>query len=112
MIGSLRGRPVVQYHQQWEYLARWLGLEIVGTIENRPGISPSPRHVENLIRTGRERAPVLVLAAPWDHVDAARRVAEEVGGALIPVVGVFLQEFRDDGGEPGWCVSSWWKPAS
>ncbi len=96
VAAALPTRRVIVYHQQWEYLAHWLDLEIIGTIENRPGISPTPKHVEHLIRDGRAQAPVLVLAAPWDHVDAARRVAEEVGGGLA----VPPAASPDEGGYP------------
>ena len=82
-VGSLPTRKVIVYHQQWEYLAAWLDLEIIGVIENRPGISPAPRHVEGLIELGRSESPVLVMAATWDHRDGAGMVAEKVGTPLI-----------------------------
>ncbi len=75
--------PLVVYHQQWEYLADWLDLEIMGAIEHRPGISPSPRHVENLVLAARARSGALVVAAPWNHLDASRRVAERIGAPLL-----------------------------
>jgi zinc/manganese transport system substrate-binding protein len=81
-IAGLGVGKLIVYHQQWEYLAEWLGLDIIGVIENRPGISPAPRHVENLIIHGREQDAVLVIAATWDHIDGAGRVAEKIGTAL------------------------------
>jgi zinc/manganese transport system substrate-binding protein len=78
-ICGLAEIKLIVYHQQWEYLVDWLGLEIIGIIENRPGISPSPRHVENLVELGRSQDKVLVMAATWDHIDGARRVAEKIG---------------------------------
>jgi len=81
-LDSLAVNKVIVYHQQWEYLIDWLGLDILGVIENRPGISPAPRHVEGLIELGRRQGPVLVIAATWDHVEAADRVAEKTSSAL------------------------------
>ena len=81
-VGNLSVKKIIVYHQQWEYLIDWLGLEIIGVIENRPGISPAPRHVEGLIELGRLQGPVLVIAATWDHIDAAERVAEKTGSIL------------------------------
>lgn len=77
-VDALQLRGVITYHQQWEYLAHWLGLDILAVIENRPGISPSPRHVEEVIQVGRAAGQVAVLAATWDHLDGARRVSEKI----------------------------------
>ena len=81
-VDGLATQKIIVYHQQWEYLADWLGLDIIGVIENRPGISPAPRHVKGLIELGRLQGPVLVIAATWDHVEGAGRVAEKIDSAL------------------------------
>ncbi len=81
-VKILPTKKLIVYHQQWEYFTDWLGLDIIGIIENRPGISPAPRHVEGLIELGRQEGPVLVIASTWDHIDAAGRVAEKTGSAL------------------------------
>ena len=86
-IGDLPIRKLIVYHQLWEYLADWLELDIIGVIENRPGISPAPRHVEGLIQLGRQQGPVLVMAATWNHIEAAARVAEKIGSSLAVLPG-------------------------
>jgi zinc/manganese transport system substrate-binding protein len=80
-------RPIVVYTKHWEYLADWLGFEIIGAIEHRPGITPSPRHVEELIRAGRKRGQVIVIATPWDHIDAARNAAQRMGAQFVVLPG-------------------------
>lgn len=72
---ALQGIPVVAYHKQWEYLANWLGLDLVNYIENRPGIPPSPRHIESLISMMKDRDVRLVIGATFVDVDAMREVA-------------------------------------
>jgi len=78
---------IIAYHQNWEYLAHWLGLEIIAIIENRPGISPAPRHVEQVIVLGQSQHPRAVVAATWDHVDGARHVAGKVGCGTVVLPG-------------------------
>ena len=75
--------PIVVYHKQWEYLLDWLGLELIGEIEHRPGISPSPRHVDSVIRLGRERGGAVIIAAPWNHLDAAQKAADRMQAPLV-----------------------------
>src|SRR5207302_3609647 len=38
------GRKVVTYHRSWPNFAKRFGLDVVGYVEPRPGIPPSPRH--------------------------------------------------------------------
>ncbi len=80
---GFRGKEVVAYHKQWEYLADWLGLNIVDYIEDKPGIPPSPRHVTSLIRLMKERDINVILMANFIDPKGARRVAEETGAQLI-----------------------------
>lgn len=87
MVDGMAIRKLIVYHQHWEYLAHWLELDIIGVIENRPGISPAPRHVEGLIELGRRQGPVVVVAATWDHIDAAARVADKTGSSLAVLPG-------------------------
>ena len=61
----------------------WLGLNVVGEIEHRPGIVPSPRHVQELITKGRDMEGLVIVAASWDHHHVAAEVAERTGGTLV-----------------------------
>jgi zinc/manganese transport system substrate-binding protein len=83
---SLRGAPVVGFHKQWEYLADWLGLNLVGYIEDRPGIPPSPKHLTELIDSMKAGHVKTVLVAPFNDVKAADEVASRAGikAALLP----------------------------
>lgn len=76
-----RGR-VLLYHQTWRYLVNWLDLDVYGEIEHRPGIAPSPKHVQLMIDEGRRQGDVIVIAASWSHEDVARQVAEKIGAPL------------------------------
>lgn len=80
---AIRARPLVIYHKQWEYLADWLGLELLGAIEHRPGISPSPRHVDELTAKARAAGVRKVVAAPWNHLDVAAEAARRMDAELV-----------------------------
>lgn len=79
----LRGLRVVSYHRQFEYLADWLGLDLVAYVEDRPGIPPSPRHIEDLVaRMGRDGVRLVITSTFTDPVPA-QRLAERAGGAVV-----------------------------
>lgn len=85
-----REHPVVVYHKQWEYLADWLGLTILGAVEHRAGISPSPRHVDDLVAAAKAAGVRELITAPWNHQDVARKAAERMDATdltLPPAVG-------------------------
>lgn len=85
-----RAHPVVVYHKQWEYLADWLGLTILGAVEHRSGISPSPKHVDALVAQAQAAGVKELISAPWNHRDVARKAAEKMGATpleLPPAVG-------------------------
>ncbi|MDX5375109.1 MAG: zinc ABC transporter substrate-binding protein [Gammaproteobacteria bacterium] len=44
----LHGLRVVAHHEDWLYLAAWLGLEITGKLEPLPGVPPSSGHLARL----------------------------------------------------------------
>ena len=78
-LAPLRGQRVVAYHKLWEYFAARYGFEIVGYVEDRPGIPPSPRHVAALTRRiGAEGIPLLIYS-DLVHADVPEKVARRAG---------------------------------
>ena len=75
----VRGAKVVVYHPDFIYFLTRFGLVQVGTVEDRPGIPPSPQHLVNLIRQMKEEKVKVVLVEPWNDVKLATRIAEEAG---------------------------------
>ena len=78
-----RGAEVIAYHKQWEYLAHWLGLSIVGYVEDKPGIPPAPQHLANLLRTMQERRTKALLAATFTNPAIPQSVAEKGGAKMV-----------------------------
>jgi zinc/manganese transport system substrate-binding protein len=82
-LTSYRGQEVVAYHKQWEYLARWLGLVILGYVEDKPGIPPSPRHVSGLIRTMSGRKVKTLLVSSFINPTIPRSVSGKAGAKMV-----------------------------
>lgn len=83
-LAPVRDARIVVYHNNFVYFLRRFGLTQVGTIEDRPGIPPSPAHLARLIGALKGgRSPLLVLVEPWNDQRLAARVAEEAGGRLV-----------------------------
>jgi zinc/manganese transport system substrate-binding protein len=78
-------RRAVQDHRYWAYFAHRFGLELVETLEPKPGIAPSTSHLRQVIeRIRAENIPVL-LATPYFDPRHARFVAEQSGVRIVPM---------------------------
>ena len=75
-------RKAVQDHRLWPYFARRFELELIGTLEPRPGIAPTTRHLVSLIERMQSQAVSLVLATVYFDVRHARWVSERSGARV------------------------------
>jgi ABC-type Zn uptake system ZnuABC Zn-binding protein ZnuA len=84
------GRKIVTYHRSWPNFAEHFGLNVIGYVEPRPGIPPSPSHTVELIgQMKRENAKVIVVE-PYFDLKTPNAVARDTGGqvlVLMPSVG-------------------------
>jgi len=85
-----RGRKVVTYHRSWPNFAKSFGLDVVGYIEPRPGIPPTPSHVVEIINQMRRDKVKVILVEPYFDLKTPQSIARETGGqvvVLMPSVG-------------------------
>jgi len=80
-----RGKKIVVYHKEYDYLAEYYGLEMDGNIEPKPGIAPTPNHVAELIDTMKRDHASAILTAIWSNNDTVARIAEETGVKAVEV---------------------------
>ncbi len=100
LAAPLRGLKVVSYHEDLVYLAKRYGLELVGTIEVKPGIPATPGHLEELLGTmQREQVKVIVREVSYDP-GLARTLAERTGARLAQI-----SVMAGGLGEPGYVAS-------
>ncbi len=78
-LAPLKGSKVVVDHNMWIYFLTRFGLTQAGTIEERPGIPPTPAHLTKLIQLMKEEKVKVILTAPWSDRKLADRVAQEAG---------------------------------
>ena len=81
----LKGLKVVTYHNSWVYFARRFGLELFGNIEPKPGLPPSPSHVNKLIAMMKEKGAGIIMAESYFPLKGARMVADKTGARLVVV---------------------------
>ncbi len=80
---SWSGRKIVVYHKEYDYLAVRYALEVVGSIESKPGIAPTPKHVAELVRKIQAAGPVIILTAPWSNGGEVEEIAKATGARVV-----------------------------
>jgi len=83
MVKPLRGVKFVSYHEHWPYFAERFGLEYFGTIELKPGIDPTPRHIEELIREMKAEQVPIVVREPQFPEKVPKTIAEQTGATMV-----------------------------
>jgi ABC-type Zn uptake system ZnuABC Zn-binding protein ZnuA len=82
-MAPLSGTKLIAYHNSWPYFARRFRLDVIGYIEPRAGVAPSPAHLAQLVAAGRNAHVRAILHEPYEPEDASRFVAQKLG---VPVV--------------------------
>jgi zinc/manganese transport system substrate-binding protein len=80
---KLRDTPVVVYHDNWAYMLRWLGMKKVAALEVKPGIPPTPSHLQDVLAASKRSGVKLILLTPFDNDDAAKWLAGQTGARMI-----------------------------
>jgi zinc/manganese transport system substrate-binding protein len=79
----LRGLKVVTYHRSFPNLAKHFGLNVIGYVEPRPGIPPTPGHTIEVMQTMRREGAKLILVEPYFDLKTPDSIARETGGKVL-----------------------------
>ena len=94
LAAPLKGVKAVSYHQDVPYLARFTGLEFVGTLEVKPGIAPTPTHLEALVGLMKTQGVKLIVREQHFDAKTCAWLAEQTG-AKVAVIGVMGNALPD-----------------
>ena len=89
-----KGASVVTYHKNFVYFAERFGLKLFGNVEPKPGIPPSPHHIQELAEAMKQAGVKVVVYQPYYNADASNEVAKRAGGVAVEVP-------TEAGGVPG-----------
>jgi zinc/manganese transport system substrate-binding protein len=78
-----KGLKLVTYHSSWPNFAARFGLNVVGFVEPRPGIPPSPSHTFDLIQQMKRDGVKILLVEPYFDLRTPNSVARETGAKVL-----------------------------
>jgi ABC-type Zn uptake system ZnuABC Zn-binding protein ZnuA len=78
-----RGRKVVTYHNSLPNFAKHFGLNVVGFVEPRPGIPPTPSHTFELTNMMKRDHVKVIMVEPYFDRKTPDSIARETGGVVV-----------------------------
>jgi len=72
---ALKGARIVVHHRDWVYLFDWLGIEIAGALEPKPGLPTSATHLITLKNTLTQKPASMIVFTPHQNPRAAKRLS-------------------------------------
>jgi ABC-type Zn uptake system ZnuABC Zn-binding protein ZnuA len=83
VLAPYAGATFIAYHNSWPYFARRFRLNVVGFIEPKEGVAPSPSHLARLIALARKSQVKAILHEPYEPEEASRFVAQKLGVPML-----------------------------
>lgn len=82
-LAPYKGTKIVTYHRSWPNFVERFGLEVIGYVEPKPGIPPSPQHTIDLIGEMKKVKAGIILVEPYFDLKTPQSVARETGAKVI-----------------------------
>ncbi len=82
---SLKGQSVVSQHKAFVYLYDWLGLKEVAVLEPKPGVEPTPSHLQEVLSALKASPARMVVFAAYQDPRPSEWLSRNAG---IPAVRV------------------------
>jgi ABC-type Zn uptake system ZnuABC Zn-binding protein ZnuA len=77
------GAKVITFHDSWPNFAKRFRLEIVGTVEPKPGIPPSPTHTLEIINLIAAEKVRVILVEPYFDRKTPDSIAAKTGAVVV-----------------------------
>jgi zinc/manganese transport system substrate-binding protein len=77
------GRKVITYHNSAPNFAKHFGLDVVGFVEPRPGIPPTPSHTLDVINMMKRDHVKVIMVEPYFDRKTPDSIARESGGTVV-----------------------------
>ena len=83
MMAPYKGLKIVTYHRSWPNFVARFGLDVIGYVEPKPGIPPSPSHTLDLIQEMKAQRVKIIVVEPYFDLKTPNSIARETGGKVV-----------------------------
>src|SRR5262245_7405962 len=82
-MAPYKGLKVVTYHRSWPNFADRFGLDVIGYVEPKPGIPPTPSHTLDVIQEMKRQNVKLILVEPYFDLKTPQSIARATGAEVL-----------------------------
>lgn len=82
-VAPYKGLKIVTYHRSWPNFAEVFGLDVVGYVEPKPGIPPSPAHQLGLTHEMKRLGIKIILVEPYFDLQTPNKIARDTGAKVV-----------------------------
>jgi zinc/manganese transport system substrate-binding protein len=82
-MAPFKGLKIVTYHRSWPNFAAAFGLDVIGYVEPKPGIPPSPAHTLDLIQEMKRQNIKIILVEPYFDLKTPNAIARDTGAKVV-----------------------------
>lgn len=83
MMAPYKGTKVVTYHRSFPNFAARFGLDIIGYVEPKPGIPPSPQHTLDLINEMKRQHVKILMIEPYFDLKTPNAIGRDTGALVL-----------------------------
>ncbi len=82
-LAPFQGTRIVTYHRSWTNFTDAFGLAVVGYVEPKPGIPPSPAHTLTMIQEIKRQGIQVILVEPYFDLKTPNAIARDTGAKVL-----------------------------
>ena len=82
-MAPYKGTKVVTYHRSFPNFSERFGLDIIGYVEPRPGIPPTPQHTLDLINEMKRQNVKIVMVEPYFDLKTPNSIGQQTGAQVL-----------------------------
>jgi ABC-type Zn uptake system ZnuABC Zn-binding protein ZnuA len=82
-MAPYKGIKVVTYHRSWPNFADAFGLDVIGYVEPKPGIPPSPGHTLDLQQEMKQKNVKILLVEPYFDTKTPDAIGRDTGAKVV-----------------------------
>lgn len=82
-MAPYKGLKIVTYHRSWTNFTNEFELDVIGYVEPRPGIPPSPAHTLTLIQEMKRQNVKIILVEPYFDLKTPNAIARDTAATVL-----------------------------
>jgi ABC-type Zn uptake system ZnuABC Zn-binding protein ZnuA len=82
-MAPFKGAKIVTYHRSWPNFAERFKIDVVGYVEPKPGIPPSPSHTIDVIQEMKRDNVKVIAVEPYFDLKTPNAIARETGAQVL-----------------------------